>query len=60
MEMFQPSSYSEPRGLGEGPPRCGGCFTEAWRSDDEEPIEVVGDQVIWPQGTILDRVKVGM
>eukprot|EP00434_Breviolum_minutum_P026787 symbB.v1.2.023676.t1/scaffold2185.1/size86375/2 len=23
----------------------------AWRSDDEEPIEVVGDQVIWPQGS---------
>lgn len=23
---------------------------EAWRSEDEEPIEVLGDQVIWPQG----------
>eukprot|EP00913_Durusdinium_trenchii_P027227 g25545.t1 len=22
----------------------------AWRSEDEEPIELVGDQVIWPQG----------
>lgn len=37
--------------------------TEAWRSDDEEPIEVVGDQVIWPQGTYGGegwRVKVGI
>ncbi|CAE7557897.1 unnamed protein product [Symbiodinium natans] len=23
----------------------------AWRSDDEEPIEVVGDQVVWPRGS---------
>ena len=24
--------------------------SQAWRSEDEEPIEVLGDQVIWPQG----------
>lgn len=36
-------------------------LSEAWRSDDEEPIEVVGDQVIWPQGTYGGyRVKVGI
>ncbi|CAJ1410644.1 unnamed protein product [Effrenium voratum] len=23
----------------------------AWRSEDEEPIEVLGDQVVWPQGS---------
>lgn len=31
-------------------------FVEAWRSEDEEPIELVGDQVIWPQGLGVQRL----
>ena len=33
--------------------------SQAWRSEDEEPIEVLGDQVIWPQGAKLWRVHRG-